>query len=263
EGHAVTFAAGLAAQGFIPMVAIYSTFLQRAYDEIIHDAALQNLKVIFAIDRAGIVGEDGPTHHGCFDLSYMRHIPNMTVMVPRDESQLRDMLYTAVYHIEGPSAIRYPRATGAGVPLRDDFKALPIGKGEILWEGEDAAVLAVGPVVHECLDALGKLSSKSIQAALADMKFVKPLDLELLYNIASTHRFIITVEENALEGGFGSLILEKLTGMDIECKTLRIGIPDKFIEQGTRKQLLKYLGLTSDGIYDAVYKFLMKEKAVY
>ena len=260
EGHAVTFAAGLATQGFKPVVAVYSTFLQRAFDEIVHDVALQKLNVVFAIDRAGVVGEDGPTHHGCLDLSYLRQIPNMSIMAPRNEAELRDMLFTAIQHTGGPVAIRYPRGTGVGVPLKTGFRTIPFGKGEILRRGEDIAVLAVGPVVHECSSALDMLSSMGIHPTLVDMKFVKPLDTELLLEIARNHRLIITIEENTIEGGFGSLALEKLSILDDPPKVLRMGIPDKFIVQGPRKQLLKYLGLTADSIVNAVEKFAHKEQ---
>lgn len=255
EGHAVTFAAGLASMGMKPVVAIYSTFLQRAFDQIIHDAALQKLPVVFALDRAGVVGEDGPTHHGSFDLSYLRNIPGMTVMVPRDESMLRDMLYTAVKYNDGPIAIRYPRGAGVGAPLKEEFDEVPIGKGEILRQGGEIAVLGVGPALYDCLEAAEALTEEGIDLTVVDMRFVKPLDGELLKEIADTHRYILTVEENALEGGFGSRVMESLSGMDNPPKIRRLGIPDRFIEQGPRRHLLKNLGLSPEGIAQAVREF--------
>ena len=262
EAHAVTFAAGLATMGIRPVLAIYSTFLQRAFDQIIHDVALQNLPVIFALDRAGVVGEDGPTHHGCFDISYMRQIPNMVIMVPRDEAELRDMLYTATLYEKGPVSIRYPRGKGVGVPLREGFTQIPLGKGEILQQGSEIAVLAVGQVVYECLKAGDFLREDGHNPTIADMKFVKPLDWELLKELAENHSIFITVEENAMEGGFGSRVLEYIATLDDNKRILRIGIPDRFIEQGPRKHLLKNLGFTAEGIADAVRKFSMSEKVL-
>ncbi len=262
EGHAVTFAAGLATQGLRPVVAIYSTFLQRSLDHIIHDVALQKLPVIFAIDRSGVVGEDGPTHHGCFDLSYLRHIPNLILMVPRDEAELRDMLYTATLYEDGPIALRYPRGSGVGVPLRAELRELEIGKAEILHKGSEVAILAVGPVVYECLKAIELLAEKECNPTVIDMKFVKPLDWKMLKRIASSHKTIITVEENALEGGFGSRVLEYVSTLDDFVRMLRLGIPDRFIEQGPRKHLLKNLGLSSEGIADSILKFIKCERVL-
>lgn len=262
EAHAVTFAAGLAIRGIKPVVAVYSTFLQRAFDQIIHDVALQNLPVVFALDRAGVVGEDGPTHHGCFDISYLRQIPNMTIMVPRDESLLRDMLYTAAKYENGPIAIRYPREQGQGMELRKDFKNVPLGKGEVLRKGSDIAILAVGPVVYECLSAAEKLAEEHHNPTVVDMKFVKPMDWDLLKQLSADHRVFVTVEENTIEGGFGSRVLEYIATLDDSFRVLRLGIPDHFVDQGPRKHLLKNLGLTAEGIVDSVNKFIASEKVL-
>ncbi|MBC8276860.1 MAG: hypothetical protein H8E46_01405 [FCB group bacterium] len=252
----------LAIRGIKPVVAVYSTFLQRAFDQIIHDVALQNLPVVFALDRAGVVGEDGPTHHGCFDISYLRQIPNMTIMVPRDESLLRDMLYTAAKYENGPIAIRYPREQGQGVKLRKDFKNVPLGKGEVLRKGSDIAILAVGPVVYECLSAAEKLAEEHHNPTVVDMKFVKPMDWDLLKQLSGDHRVFITVEENTIEGGFGSRVLEYIATLDDSFRILRLGIPDHFVDQGPRKHLLKNLGLTAEGIVDSVNKFIASEKVL-
>ncbi len=263
EGHAVTFAAGLASQGMKPVVAIYSTFLQRAFDQIIHDVALQNLPVVFAIDRAGVVGEDGPTHHGCFDLSYLRGVPGMTIMVPRDESMLRDMLYTASLYKAGPAAIRYPRGAGVGVPLKTGFDEVQIGKAEILREGSEIAILGVGPALHECLEAAEMLEQEGIHLTVIDLRFVKPLDRELILSIAESHSYLLTVEENAIEGGLGSRVLELLSKLDAPPKVRRMGIPDRFIDQGPRRHLLKNLGLSAEGIVQTVQEMFPSLKKVH
>lgn len=263
EAHAVTFSAGLAINGLKPVTAIYSTFLQRALDQLIHDVALQKLPIVFALDRSGVVGEDGPTHHGCFDISYLRQIPNMTIMVPRDEAELRDMLYTAVQHNQGPVAVRYPRGAGVGVEMRDGFQQIPWGKGEILREGSDTAILCVGPVVYECLKAADDFAEGDFNPTVIDMKFVKPLDVELIKETAYSHRIIVTIEENALEGGFGSRVLEFLAAQDAHNRILRLGIPDRFIEQGPRRHLLKNMGLTAEGIADSIKRFIHSERLVH
>jgi len=262
EGHAVTFAAGLAMEGMRPVVAIYSTFLQRAFDQIIHDVALQKLPVIFALDRAGVVGEDGPTHHGCFDISYLRQIPNMVIMAPRDENELRNMLFTASKYEKGPCAIRYPRGKGVGVEILPGFRQMPLGRGEILRSGSEIVILAIGPVVYECLQAAELLSEEGYEPTVVDMKFVKPLDWGLLKDLTLNHRTFITVEENSSEGGFGSRILEYLAVLDDSYRVKRIGIPDRFIEQGPRKHLLKNLGLTGEGIASAVKDFMGQAKVL-
>ena len=233
EPHAVTFAAGLAVQGLRPVVAIYSTFLQRGYDEIIHDVCLQNLPVVFAIDRAGIVGEDGPTHQGVFDISYLRHIPNLTVMAPKDDLELKAMLELALKH-NGPSAIRYPRGKViSNFKFQISNSELEIGKAEILKEGSDMALIAIGNVVHPALAAAERLEKEGIKASVINARFIKPLDKELILKIASKTKRIIAVEENMIAGGFGSAVLEYLNSMDIpDIKIKILGIPDEFVEQG-------------------------------
>jgi 1-deoxy-D-xylulose-5-phosphate synthase len=256
EPHAVTFAAGLAAEGMRPVVAVYSTFLQRSYDEIVHDVCLQRLPVVFAIDRAGIVGEDGPTHQGVFDLSYLRHIPNLTVMAPKDAAELRTMLALALRH-DGPSAIRYPRGKVSGDSLSVPFE---MGESEVLKEGADLALLAVGSTVRPALAASKRLEEDGMSVMVVNMRFVKPLDRRLLAETVSTVKRFITIEENALQGGFGSAFLEFLQEMNIhdaDVKTL--GIPDEFVEQGTQAELRRKYGLDEEGIYRAALS-LMKER---
>jgi len=253
EQHAVTFSAGLATEGYIPICAIYSTFLQRAFDQIIHDVALQHLHVVFALDRAGLVGADGPTHHGAFDLSYLRLIPNMVIMAPKDESELRDMLYTATIYNKGPVAIRYPRGNGVGVPLKENFDLIEIGKAEILREGNDIAILAVGSMVYPSLKASEKLSSYGIEAMVVNMRFVKPLDEELLDYVFERFDKVVTVEENTIRGGFGSAVLEYAAMRGVKnVKFLIHGIPDEFIEHGTQNELWRMLKLDPDGIVERI-----------
>jgi len=253
EQHAVTFSAGLATEGYIPICAIYSTFLQRAFDQIIHDVALQHLHVVFALDRAGLVGADGPTHHGAFDLSYLRLIPNMVIMAPKDESELRDMLYTATIYNKGPVAIRYPRGNGVGVPLKENFDLIEIGKAEILREGNDIAILAVGSMVYPSLKASEKLSSYGIDAMVVNMRFVKPLDEELLDYVFERFDKVVTVEENTIRGGFGSAVLEYAAMRGVKnVKFLIHGIPDEFIEHGTQNELWGVLKLDPDGIVERI-----------
>lgn len=256
EGHAVTFAGGLAAQGMLPVVAIYSSFLQRGYDQIIHDVALQKLPVIFAIDRAGVVGDDGPTHHGVFDLAYLRAVPNLVIMVPKDEEELRHMLWTATKYKKGPVAIRYPRGAGEGVSLSESYISVPIGVSEVLREGRDAVILGVGPILSKALAAAEVLqNADQISVKVVNARFVKPLDGEMLTRIASHHNLIITVEEGTLKGGFGSEVAEFLADRNISSVELvRIGIPDAFVEQGNRNILLDNVGLSVDGIINAIRK---------
>lgn len=257
EQHAVTFAAGLARQGITPVVAIYSTFLQRAYDEIVHDAALQNLPIVFAVDRAGIVGADGPTHHGLFDLSYLRHIPNMIVMAPKDEDELRQMLNDAILS-KRFAAIRYPRGEGYGVRSAkggSEFgvRSISIGKAELLRDGGDAAIFAIGSTVYPAMEAAKRLEKNGVKAAVVNARFVKPLDEDVVISIAKSTGMVLTVEENALQGGFGSAVLELLEKNGIiDCKVKRIGVPDEFVEHGSQKELRKLLGLDADGIEKAV-----------
>ncbi len=259
EQHAVTFAAGLALGGLIPVCAIYSTFLQRAYDQIIHDVALMNLHVIFAIDRGGIVGEDGPTHQGQFDLSYLRIIPNMVVMAPKDENELQHMLYTAL-KCKGPVAVRYPRGAGEGVSLDWELKELPLGKAEILREGDDILLLAIGNMVYPALRAAEILASEGIAAAVVNARFVKPLDEELLLELARKIGKVVTIEENALLGGFGAAVLELFSRHGLLVPVKCLGLPDKFIEHGAPQILREKYGLTSNGIAESVKSWLASGK---
>ena len=257
EPHAVTFSAGLATQGLKPVVAIYSTFLQRAYDEILHDVCLQNLHVVFAIDRAGIVGDDGPTHNGIFDLSYLRHIPNLVVMAPKDDIELRYMLELALSH-NGPVAIRYPRGKilpqARNPKLTDDFK---IGEAEILKDGKDIALIALGNTVYPSLQAAERLEKQGTSTMVINARFVKPLDRNLISSVAAMVPRIITIEENILQGGFGSAVVEFLNKIEIpHIKVKRIGIPDIFIEQGSQDELRKIYGLDEEGIYLSTSSFL-------
>jgi len=248
EQHAVTFAAGLATQGFIPIVAIYSTFLQRALDQIIHDVCLQNLPVIFAIDRGGIVGDDGKTHQGAFDLSYLSFIPNMVLASPKDTNELQHLLYTAV-RANRPFAVRYPRGSGSGVHMDDVLHELPIGEGEVLRVGDDVAILAIGATVAPALEAAQRLVENGIQATVVNARFIKPLDSSLILDLAYRTKRVVTVEENALEGGFGSAVLELLQGASIPGFRLeRIGLPDEFVEHGSQGLLRAKYNLDADGI---------------
>jgi 1-deoxy-D-xylulose-5-phosphate synthase len=249
EQHGVTFAAGLATQGSIPIAAIYSTFLQRAFDQIIHDVALQHLHVVFAMDRAGIVGSDGPTHHGVFDLSYLRLIPGMVIMAPKDESELRDMLYTAVEHQGGPVALRYPRGTGLGVALKPGFDLIPLGKAESLRSGTDLAILAIGEMVAPSLKAAAFLEQRGISCEVVNMRFVKPLDAVLLRSVAGRFSHVLSVEDNVRIGGFGSAVAEFFAAEKIKGLRLLIhGIPDRFIDHGSPGQLHAELQLDPEGI---------------
>ena len=246
EQHALTFAAGLACEGLKPVVAIYSTFLQRAYDQLIHDICIQNLPVLFGIDRAGLVGADGPTHAGSFDLSYLRCLPNMVVMAPSDENECRQMLYTG-FQIDGPVAVRYPRGSGPGVPIQKDLTALAIGKGELRRRGQGVAILSFGALLKPCLEAAEKLN-----ATVADMRFVKPLDEELVRELATSHEWLVTVEENTILGGAGSAILEILEKQGTQKKVLQLGLPDRFVDHGDPASLLKECGLDAEGIHASI-----------
>jgi 1-deoxy-D-xylulose-5-phosphate synthase len=246
EQHAVTFAAGLAADGMKPVVAIYSTFLQRAYDQLIHDVAIQNLPVVFALDRGGLVGADGPTHHGAFDLSYLRCIPNMTVMAPSDENECRQMLFTA-FNLDRPTAVRYPRGTGPGVEVLPAMKALPVGRGDVRREGRHVAILAFGAVLKAALEAGAELN-----ATVANMRFVKPIDRDLVVKLATTHDLLVTVEENVVNGGAGSAVLELLAAEGLAVPVLQLGLPDKFVEHGDPNVLLTDCELDRDGIARAI-----------
>jgi 1-deoxy-D-xylulose-5-phosphate synthase len=258
EQHAVTFAAGLAIEGFIPVVAIYSTFLQRAYDQILHDVCLQKLPVIFAIDRAGIVGEDGATHQGLFDFSYLRNIPHIVIMAPKDENELRHMLKTAV-DCHCPVSLRYPRGKALGVNIDDELKTLEIGKGEVLREGADLAIIAIGSTVYPALSAAQRLAQEGIDIKVINARFAKPVDNELIAATAATIKKIITVEENVLQGGFGSAVLECLVEKNITgVRIKRLGIPDEFVEHATQAQLRHQYGIDEEGIFRAVKEMMEK-----
>jgi len=246
EQHALTFAAALACEGLKPVVAIYSTFLQRAYDQLIHDVALQNLPVMFAIDRAGLVGADGPTHAGAFDLSFLRCIPNMTVMAPSDENECRQMLYTA-FTLNSPAAVRYPRGSGVGAKIEAEMQALPIGQGRLLRRGEKVALLAFGSMVQPALQAADELN-----ATVADMRFVKPLDEALIKQLMQSHDLLVTVEENVIQGGAGSAVAECLAKLGSTKRLVLLGLPDRFVEHGDAALLLASCGLDVVGIVDAI-----------
>lgn len=260
EQHAVTFAAGLAADGMRPVLAIYSTFLQRGYDQLIHDVAIQNLPVVFALDRGGLVGADGPTHHGAFDLSYLRCIPNMIVMAPADENECRQMLTTGM-HLDKPSAVRYPRGAGPGVAIEKALTTLPVGKGVVVREAKGSssvtnaktrvAILAFGSMVKPALDA-----GEEINASVANMRFVKPIDDALVFKLATTHDVIVTVEENVVMGGAGSAVAESLSAQNLSVPVLHLGLPDQFVEHGDPAVLLADCGLNREGIVNSIRKWL-------
>lgn len=260
EQHAVTVAAGLASQKKKPIVVLYSTFAQRAYDQIIHDVCLQKLQVVFALDRAGIVGEDGPTHHGVFDYSFLRHMPNITLMAPKDENELQHMLYTA-FQLNQPVALRYPRGNGVGAKLDEVLVNLPIGMAEEIKLGDDIVFFAIGSMVEACKQASEFLGYIGIEAGVVNARFIKPLDEDMLIGIASRTKYIVTVEDNVLAGGFGSAVLEFLNDHGIaEPKVLRLGLPDKFIEQGPRKDLLAKYTLSGENIAKRVSAFIKSDE---
>lgn len=257
EQHAVTFAAGLAADGFRPVFAVYSSFLQRAYDQVFHDVCLQNLPVTFALDRAGVVGNDGPTHHGAFDLSYLRHLPNMTLMAPKDENELQHMLATAI-ELGRPVAVRYARGNGYGVALDQNLVPIPVGRGEVLREGSDGVLLALGTMVYPALEAATLLEKENgLALTVVNARFVKPLDETLITDLARKYGRLVTLEENALQGGFGTAVLELLSEADLNSvRVLRIGYPDLPIPQGEQHELRAMLGLDPAGIAASVRSFL-------
>lgn len=265
EQCAVTLAGGMATQGTKPIVAIYSTFLQRAYDQIVHDVCLQNLPVVFALDRGGLVGADGPTHHGAFDFCYLRHIPNIVVMAPKDENEFRHMIKTAVEYADGPIAFRYPRGSGEGVSLSEELTSLEIGRGELLREGDDVLIVAIGNRVYPALNAAEILSESDISAAVVNARFVKPIDIDLILPLATRIRRVITVEDNAVAGGFGSALLEamaehglynsasdKIGMLQVRC----LGIPDEFIEHGDPSTLHQLCGYDADAIVRAAQELM-------
>ncbi|HEY3346059.1 MAG TPA: 1-deoxy-D-xylulose-5-phosphate synthase [Nitrospirota bacterium] len=256
EQHGVTFAAGLAASGLKPVTAIYSTFLQRSYDQVVHDLCMQKLPVVIVMDRAGIVGEDGETHQGLFDISYLRHIPNLVFMAPKDENELGHMLHTAL-KLGCPAAIRYPRGKALGVALDDKYIELPLGKSETISDGLDAAILALGNMVEPSVEAAGALAEKGYSVGVVNARFIKPLDRELVISLAKAGR-IITVEENVLAGGFGSSVLELLEEAGVSSRVKRIGVPDIFVEQGTQAQIRSRLGLDAEGIAAVAEAFILE-----
>ena len=255
EQHAVTFAAGLATEGLHPVVAIYSTFLQRAYDQAIHDVCLQNLPVTFAIDRAGLVGEDGPTHTGSFDLSYLRCIPNITLMAPADEMECRLMLNTA-FAINGPAAVRYPRGHGPGVEVGNSTEILQVGQAQVRRAGNKIAILAFGTMV-----APAELAGEALNATVVNMRFVKPLDEAIIEKLAKDHHMLVTVEENVVAGGAGSAVNEYLVRAGIELPVLNLGLPDEFPAQGSRAELLTDCGLDAEGIQRTIRRSIPVELA--
>lgn len=255
EQHALTFAAGLAKEGFVPVTAIYSTFLQRAYDEVFHDVCLQDLPVVIAMDRAGIVGQDGATHHGLFDISYLRHMPNMILSAPKDEEELRQLLYSSVNY-NHPSAIRYPRGTCEGVDITGPLTMIPPGEAEVLKDGSDVVLIALGTMVRPAMEAAMKLEEAGIKAGVINARFVKPLDEKRIVEAASRAIAIVTIEENALQGGFGSAVLELLEERGIRSPVKRIGVADEFIEHGGQAELRAQIGLDAAGIEETVRTFI-------
>ncbi len=249
EQHAVTFSAGLAVQGMIPFCNIYSSFIQRSYDQVIHDVALQKLNVVFCLDRGGLVGDDGATHHGVFDLAYMRSIPNMTVAAPLNEEDLRNMMYTAQLKDMGPFVIRYPRGRGVMTSWKKSFRKVPVGKGRMLRDGNDLAILSIGHIGNLAISACDRLEKENISVAHFDMKFVKPLDEALLHKIFKRFRKIITIEDGVIKGGFGSAILEFMADNNYTSRVSRLGIPDRFVEHGTQQELYAECGYDEDSIY--------------
>jgi 1-deoxy-D-xylulose-5-phosphate synthase len=258
EQHAVTFSAGLATQGAHPFCNIYSTFMQRAYDQVIHDVCLQNLPVTFCLDRAGFSGADGPTHHGAYDIAYMRCIPNMVVASPMNEEELRNMMLTASQH-NGPFTIRYPRGKGVMSDWRKPMRSHEIGKGQKIKDGDELAFLTIGHIGNYAIEATTKLAEEGISVAHYDMRYVKPLDVELLHQIFKKHAYVITVEDGCLMGGFGSAIIEFMADYGYTSKVIRLGIPDDVIEHGTQSELHKECGFDPDGLYQAAVKLLSQE----
>ncbi|MGA8161733.1 MAG: transketolase C-terminal domain-containing protein, partial [Acidobacteriaceae bacterium] len=257
EEHAVIFAAGMATQGFKPVCAIYSTFLQRAFDPIVHDVCLQNLPVVFCMDRAGLSGDDGPTHHGLFDIAYMRGVPNIVQMAPTDEDELADMMLTAVQH-PGPSAIRYPRGIGPGATVKEKPQAIPIGQGVVVQEGEDVAILGLGALLPMARDLAGALEGQGYSAAVINPRFIKPLDRELLARYARRAMAVVTFEDAVLMGGFGSAVMEALSEMGIDTPVVRIGWPDRFIEHGKVDQLRARYGISVEAALEKLTPYLKR-----
>ncbi|MFY0626261.1 MAG: 1-deoxy-D-xylulose-5-phosphate synthase [Reichenbachiella sp.] len=256
EQHAVTFSAGLATQGLVPFCNIYSTFMQRSYDQVIHDVAIQNLHVVFCLDRAGFAGADGPTHHGSFDLAFFRCIPNMVVSAPMNEEELRNLMFTAQLPGGGPFSIRYPRGQGVMPNWKTPFEKIEIGKGKEINSGDEIAFVTIGHIGNYALEATGLLKKDGIDAGHYDMRFAKPIDEDLLHTICKKYKYIITIEDGCIQGGFGSAVLEFMADNDYQRKVVRLGIPDEFIEHGTQAELHKECGFDVDGIYRAALKLL-------
>jgi 1-deoxy-D-xylulose-5-phosphate synthase len=257
EEHAVIFAAGMATRGYKPFCAIYSTFLQRAFDPIVHDVCLQNLPVVFCMDRGGLSGDDGATHHGLFDISYLRGIPNIIHMVPKDEDELSDMLYTAMLH-NGPSAVRYPRGTGPGTPVKEHPVALPIGKAEVITDGDDVAIFGLGGLLPMANELAEKLEQQGYSAAVINPRFVKPLDRDMLAAYAKRVGAIVTFEDHVLMGGFGSAVIEALSEMQVQVPVVRIGWPDRFIEHGKVEQLRARYGISVEAALEKLAPYLKR-----
>jgi 1-deoxy-D-xylulose-5-phosphate synthase len=253
EEHAVLFAAGLAAKGFKPFCAIYSTFLQRAFDPVVHDVCLQNLPVVFCMDRGGLSGDDGPTHHGLFDISYLRSIPNLVHMVPKDEDELADMLFTAMLY-NGPIAVRYPRGVGPGTPVKDVPKAIPIGKAELLQHGDHdrVAIFALGALIPMAQEIARKIEGEGFSAAVINARFTKPIDVEMLEFYAGSVDVILTLEDHVLKGGFGSAVLEELNNLGLDTTVVRVGWPDQFIEHGKPEALRAKYGISVEAALERV-----------
>ena len=259
EEHAVIFAAGMATKGYKPFCAIYSTFLQRAFDPIVHDVCLQNLPVVFCMDRGGLSGDDGPTHHGLFDISYLRSVPNIIHMVPKDEDELADMMYTAMLH-EGPSAVRYPRGTGPGVAMKEQPVALEIGKAEVIKDSSraDIAIFGLGAMLPEAVRLTEMLEREGFSAAVINPRFVKPIDRECVANFGSQCGLVITLEDHVLAGGFGSAVMETLSDLDVQVPVVRVGWPDEFIEHGKVESLREKYGLTAEAALVKARPYLSK-----
>ncbi|SMD34293.1 1-deoxy-D-xylulose-5-phosphate synthase [Reichenbachiella faecimaris] len=261
EQHAVTFSAGLATQGLVPFCNIYSTFMQRAYDQVIHDVAIQNLNVVFCLDRAGFAGADGPTHHGNYDLSYFRCIPNMVVSAPMNEEELRNLMYTAQLPDQGPFSIRYPRGNGVMPDWKTPFEEIEVGKGRKLRDGGELAFLTLGHVGNYATEACERLSKERLNAGHFDMRFVKPLDEEMLHEVFKKYKYVITVEDGCLQGGFGSAVLEFMADQGYQSKVLRLGIPDEVVEHGTQLELHQECGFDPEGLYLSAKKLLVLQTA--
>jgi 1-deoxy-D-xylulose-5-phosphate synthase len=263
EQQAVLFAAGLALQGARPVAAIYSTFLQRAYDQIVHDLCLQSLPVVLCMDRAGLVGDDGPTHHGAFDIAYLRCLPNITLMAPRDEAMLVHMLHTALRHDAGPAAIRYPRGEAVGVPLPEFPVALQIGTGEILREGERVAIVGYGTGVEKALGAADLLAESGLDVTVADARFAKPLDTGLLAQLAAEHDLLVTVEEGVLAGGFGTGVWEALSEGGLMPRIMRVGLPDRYVTHGAPALLHAEVGYTAERIAERIQAAVLEPRGSF